>query len=262
MRPHKIFWTAFNRWSCKVVKRRIDFVVAGTIKGGTTTLDTYLRRHPQIGMARIKEARFFDKDEFFKEAKPDYRSYHGQYAEVWLKKLLGDATPNYMYWPPTPERLYQYNPEMKIIISLRNPVSRAYSHWNMHQQNKTDLRPFNEAIREELSTGLRVRPKNVYVHRGFYSEQLERIWQFFPRERTFIFRSDELKQNHVELLNRICVFLNVHGAKDVPLLEYHKRTYASPIDEPDKKLLQEIYAPEIKKLEQMLGWDCSDWLKE
>ncbi|HEU6447549.1 MAG TPA: sulfotransferase domain-containing protein [Verrucomicrobiae bacterium] len=255
-RPYKFLRTKANRWSSKIVKRRISFVIAGTIKGGTTTLDWYLRNHPQIGMCRVKEAHFFNNDDFFQGSKPLYEKYHEQYTEVWLRKILGEATPNYMSSPRAARRLYEYNPEMKLIFSLRNPVSRAFSHWNMNRQKGTESLPFGEAIRREMSGNA-----SRYVSVGLYAGQLECFWQFFPKEQTLIFQSEELRNNHHKVVNRVLRFIGLRERKSIPMIEFHKRSYEAPMEEEDRKMMRQIFRPEIEKLEKLLNWDCSNWLE-
>lgn len=266
MRPHRAIYQKINRIASIFVDRKVDFIIAGTIKGGTTALDAYVRAHPQIGMSYIKEARFFDNADFFRHnKKPSIPQYHALFADVWLRKLLGEATPNYMYSPAAPERIRAYNPNMKLIMVLRNPVDRAYSHWNMERQLTKETRTFSEAFRQELANGingLAEQPGFAYVHRGFYTEQLERIWKFFPKEQTLVLKNEELRKNHFETLNGVCRFLGVAPQKTIPALEYHARSYEQPILPEDKKFLQGIFRDEIKKLEQLLGWDCGKWVAD
>ena len=101
-------------------KRAVDFVVCGTQKGGTSALDAYLREHPEICMAVRKELHFFDNEKKFSSGKPDYSKYHDSFNPQKLHKLLGETTPIYMYWNESPRRIWEYNPNMKLIVLLRN----------------------------------------------------------------------------------------------------------------------------------------------
>ena len=104
----------------------MDFVIAGAMKGGTTALDAYLREHPDIGMADIKEVRFFDNDDYFQRRRPPYALYHSHFLHVRSRKVWGEASPGYMFWQKAPFRLWQYNPDLKLIVILRNTIQRAY----------------------------------------------------------------------------------------------------------------------------------------
>lgn len=270
MRPHKIIAKQIVKIASRIYPRKINLIIAGTIKGGTTVLDEYLRSHPQIGMCEIrqvnnnltKEARFFDNDELFKNGTPDYSAYHELFSKVWLQKILGDATPNYMFAPAAMQRIRAYNPETKIILTLRNPITRAYSHWNMNVQLKREKRTFSEAIRNELSVKSLAGSESTYICRGFYSEQIEWIWNLFPKQQTLIFKSEDLRNDHFNLLNRVCHFLGVSEQKYIPEKESHKRTYEKPMSPEDRKLLKEIFSAEINKLEKLLDWDCKRWLED
>lgn len=168
----------------------VDFVIAGTQKGGTTALHSYLSDHPEICMADPKEVHFFDDDRNFSSGSPEYSKYHAFFSPENTHRLLGEATPSYMYWREAPKRLWEYNPKMKIIILLRNPIERAYSHWNMQRSRKTDQSTFWQAVNNEKTTCDRALLKQnrvfSYVDRGFYMEQLRRLWAYFPKDRVLV----------------------------------------------------------------------------
>src|SRR2546422_6756035 len=157
-------------------RERVDFVVAGTQKGGTTTLDLYLREHPRISMATRKEVHFFDIDENFRTEAVDYAVYHANFAARSPLQLYGECTPMYMYWEPAAARMARYNPALKIVIILRNPITRAYSHWNMEREKCREALPFLEAVQTEPDRAQQMWPRQLrhraYVHRGFYARQL------------------------------------------------------------------------------------------
>jgi hypothetical protein len=242
---------------------KVDFVVAGTQKGGTSALDEYLRDHRGISMASKKEVHFFDDDSNFGES-VEYSKYHSYFEISEPRKILGEATPIYMYWYEAPKRIWHYNPEMKFIIVLRNPVNRAYSHWNMQRDRAYDDLSFWEAITTEESRRREALPcqhrKFSYVDRGFYSEQLKRIWHFFPKEQTLIMRSKDLREKPENVLCDICRFLNISDFENIRLKEVHSRPYTSSISSEERDFLQKTFFYEIKELEELLGWDCSDWL--
>jgi len=243
---------------------RVNFVVAGTQKGGTSALDEYLRDHQDILMASKKEVHFFDDDSHFDEP-VDYSKYHAYFDISEPRKLVGEATPIYMYWYEAPKRIWHYNPEMKFIIVLRNPINRAFSHWNMQRDRGYDDLSFWEAITTEESRRRKALPcqhrKFSYIDRGFYSEQLKRVWHFFPKEQTLIIRSNELRKNPKNVLSDICEFLKILNFENIRSKEVHSRPYAASISPEERDYLKKIFFYEIKELEALLEWDCSDWLK-
>jgi len=114
-----------------------------------SSLDAYLRTHPAICMANRKEVHFFDNERIFIQRDIDYSAYQTFFSPSPSQHLLGEATPIYMYWYDAPRRIWQYNPAMKIIVVLRNPIERAFSHWNMERDRNADSLPFFEAIQSE-----------------------------------------------------------------------------------------------------------------
>src|SRR5690606_5934738 len=100
-----------------VPARKVDFIIVGAQKAGTTAIDHYLRGHRDVSMAVRKEVHFFDKAE---NDADDIRSYHS-YFQFWKRKrLYGEATPCYMATPGAIERIVKYNPNIKLIVSLRD----------------------------------------------------------------------------------------------------------------------------------------------
>jgi len=150
---------------------KVAFVIAGTQKGGTTALASYLYEHPEIGMPTVKEVHFFDTEEHFASPDVDYAGYDAYFKPGVRGRVLGDATPIYMYWEPAPQRMRRYNPAMKLIMLLRNPVTRAYSHWNMERERQRDRLPFEQAVRTEEDRCRKALPLQhrsySYVDRGF-----------------------------------------------------------------------------------------------
>jgi hypothetical protein len=240
----------------------VNFVIAGTQKGGTSALDAYLRAHTQVGMARVKETHFFDNEDYFRATAVDYRIYHEFFAADG--RLGGEATPIYMYWQDAPGRIWQYNPMMKWIILLRNPISRAYSHWNMERARGADTLSFAEAIAVEETRCREALPYQhrvySYLDRGFYSEQLRRIWRFFPRAQVLVLKSEDLRDHPQATLDQVCAFLDIAPlALDAPQC-VHALPYPHALGNAEKNYLTDWYEYEIKQLEKMLDWDCRDWL--
>ncbi len=242
---------------------KIDFMIAGVQKSGTSALDRYLRLHKQIAMAEVKETHFFDNEDNFIDS-VDYSRYH-RFFTMDSGKKKGEATPIYTYWYTAPQRIWQYNPEMKLIIVLRNPVDRAYSHWNMERNRNADALSFSEAIRTESMRCRSALPLQhrvySYVDRGFYSEQLRRIWHFFPRRQTFVIKFDDLKNKPAEVLAEVALFLEIAPFDDIQYLDTHSIPYPAPMTAEDRAWLQEIFRLEIRNLEKLLQWDCSSWLE-
>lgn len=245
---------------------KVDFLVCGTQKGGTTALHNYLGQHQEIYLPEKKELHYFD-DESIDWKNPNYENYHSHFCEEnTAGKICGEVTPIYMYWNHSMERIWQYNKKIKIIIILRNPITRAYSHWNMEKQRNADSLCFIKALeteqeRSRISLPLQHRVYS-YIDRGFYSQQIRHILRFFPRDQLLVLRQDALIVEAKQILATIFKFLGVENQEIEIRNGIHALNYEEPMATGAKKLLLEIFYAEIKQLEFMLKWDCSAWLEE
>ena len=248
------------------LKMRVGFIICGAQKGGTSALAAYLNDHPEICMAKRKEVHFFDVEINFRGGQPDYSVYHAAFNPKSSHKITGEATPNYMYWRRAPKRICDYNPGMKLIVVLRNPIDRAYSHWNMERSRRVEYLSFSEAVKQEEERCRKALPyqhkRYSYVDRGFYLRQLEEIWKYFPRERVLILKNEWLMKQPNETLQKVFNFLGVVPFEIVASKNVHSRSYTSSMTYEEKKHLRSVYEDEIRNLENALGWDCSDWLTD
>jgi Sulfotransferase domain len=245
-------------------KIRVNFVIAGTQKGGTSVLDQYLRSCPEICMANSKELHFFDNEKRFVNKKVDYSFYHSCFSPRESDRLFGESTPVYMYWYPAPRRIWEYNSAMKWILILRNPVERAFSHWNMERDRGREPLSFLDAIMKERARCRDALPHQhraySYVDRGFYAEQIRRIWHYFPVEQTLILRNEALRNEFRTSLDKVCDFLGVQRLINIEPKVVHSRPYVAQLTESERNYLKDVYRFEIRELERLLGWDCSQWL--
>jgi hypothetical protein len=252
---------------------KVSFIVAGAQKGGTTALDHYLREHPEVCMPRqvmvagrlTGEVHFFDTDKHFQVEPVDYTPYHASFDPRPPQRLVGEVTPSYMFWPTAPERIARYNSAMKLIVVLRNPITRAYSQWNMARQNGRESLPFMEALRVEPERQRNLPPRRAkrfsYVERGFYVGQLQRLWQYFPVAQTVVFRSEELIGRPAEVLTRIADFLGIASFPPLAEKTVNAREYDTAMSADEKRYLIGVFEQEVHALERLLGWDCSAWLR-
>lgn len=261
-------WFAFKEcdWFMSSNHGLVDFVICGAQKGGTSVLDVYLREHPEICMAERKEVHFFDAEPLFEKGVPDYSQYHSCFKPQAAHRLIGEATPIYMYWHNAPGRIWEYNPDMKLIAVLRNPIDRAYSHWNMERARNSETLSFWDAIQNEQQRCREALPYQhrvfSYVDRGFYSEQLRRLWFYFSRDNVLVLKNEHLRDQPNETLEKVCGFLGVDNFENINARDVHSLPYPSGMNDREKEYLRRLYEYEIKNIERVLGWDCSDWLAE
>jgi hypothetical protein len=186
----KCYWNGakkiLNLLNLNSARVKPEFLIIGVQKGGTTSLYRYLSHHPSILAAGIKEAGFFYDDKQYCRGGDWYlENYFPPLTRENRRKLFFEATPEYIYYPACPERIYSYNKKMKMIVILRDPVERAFSGWNMfrnfekvsHYRHLTEYRSFMEAITSEIRLlkdcltydhWLEVALEPSYVRRGLY----------------------------------------------------------------------------------------------
>lgn len=250
-----------------MVQRKLDFVIGGAQKGGTSSLFLIFCQHHQIQMAATKETHFFD-DESADWRHPDYSKLHAYFAAD-DGRLRGEATPITLYWRPAIRRLRDYNPDMKFIILLRNPATRAFSNWRHEIASGRENVPFNDAIRGGRSrVGLHAEVEGLhryvsYVERGFYGQQLSYLLEFFPKRNVHCEISEEFFENRRGSLQRMAAFLGIDQfPADLP--EFHANQaanipYSSTMTDDDVAYLAELYRDDIKMIESLLERPILNW---
>lgn len=240
-----------------------SFLICGAQKSGTTALADYLRLHKKVYIPKQKELHFFD-DERVDWNCPDYGRYNKAFSGRSYGQVCGEATPIYMYWNASPERIWKYRKNMRLVVVLRNPVDRAYSHWNMERSRGNETRRFEEAIQNELERleeriGSQDRIRS-YVDRGFYSWQIRRLWTIFGREAVLVIKQEDLYTDTKKTLNRVFEHIGVPKMEIGVSIMSHKGCYDEKMSLEARKLLLDVYVGEVLYLQEMLGWDCSSWI--
>ena len=153
---------------------------------------------------------------------------------------------------------------MRLIV-VRNPIERAYSHWAMENRRGNDPLPFALALEQEEARCREALPLQhrlfSYVDRGFYSSQLRRLWRFFGREQVLVLKQEELRCSPQICMKRIWQHLGVPPGPVITPLERHNGGYDSVMAPACRDHLRKVFWQEIGQLEQLLGWDCSNWLR-
>lgn len=205
--------------------KSLDFMIIGAQKAGTTALSHFLSQHPDVVMAKGKEVHLFDApdysaDWFANEINQRYAAYFdgANPALLW-----GEATPIYLYRPEIIAELKRYNPELKLIVILRDPAERAISHYEMEKSRSNEDLPLWKALWCE-SARLKQEGEKLghahrchsYVDRGKYATQINCVRQHFSDEQILILESDALKSQHAETLKNVFEFLGVDAGFYVP----------------------------------------------
>lgn len=243
---------------------KVNFLVIGAQKAGTTALDHYLRQHPDISMADVKEVHYFDDEDVFAHDPEDHASYEAHFPGS--KRLHGETTPIYLWWKPSRERIHRYNPAMKLIAILRDPTHRAYSHWNMEVNRNAETRDFLTAARDDIAQRDRrsVRQDRVrsYVDRGAYAQQIERFQRFFPPEQMLSIRYEEFSDRPAEVMHRVYSFLGVDPPTfPIAPIELNKGSYRTTVTAEQRQTVVSALRDDITRLERLLDWDLRVWLE-
>ena len=245
---------------------QVDFVIGGTQKGGTSALESFLRQHLEICMPETKkELHFFDQEENF-SGHPNYKKYHANFRPEKQHRSIGEATPIYMYWNATPSRIWSYNPKMKWILVLRNPVERAFSHWNMETKRKAEHLSFPDAVKQEAARCREALPLQhrvySYIDRGFYAVQVRRLFNIFGEDNCLVILNEELRNDHAKTLGRVFEFLQVNASTIPPAANVFEHDYDEKIDMKLQEELIDTFYFEIKELERLLHRDLSSWYSQ
>jgi hypothetical protein len=252
-----------------------DFVIIGAQKAGTTTIYRWLHEHPQV-IAHAKEIGYFS--EHYRRGPDWYRSHfplewtRNRYiAEHGRPMVTGEATPEYLLDPHTPARMARLIPEVKLIVSLRNPVDRAYSQFQMNRRRGLEpIASFSEALALEDprfgaagASGPVARADQSmstwthYLGRGHYAEALLRWFEVFPRESFCILALSDLAENPAGAAATLEGFLGLAPHRYESLQAHNNGAYA-PLQGPLREALIEYFRPHNERLYDLLGRDF-DW---
>jgi hypothetical protein len=209
-----------------------EFIIIGVQKSGTSSMHDCLIQHPQLFSSPFrKEIHFFDKGALEEENSINikneawYRAHFPSEQERGAGSRTFENTPNYLYNPLVPERIFNLIPEVKLIALLRNPADRAISHFFMCQRKNVEHLPMLEAFQQEeerieklsmeKNTG-RELTQISYKSLGRYAEQLKIYLQFFPIERIMLLKSEEFFNDPHKSLRRVFDFVGVDPNFIVP----------------------------------------------
>lgn len=174
----------------------VNFIGVGAQRCGTSWLYACLYEHPQI-CAPIKEIHFFSRDRYTK-GKEWYESH---FKECGDGKVKGEYSTSYLYTDGTAERIKESYPLAKIIVVLRNPISRAVSHYGNAIKGGE--------IPESMSFENFFKREKSVLEQGRYAEQLERYFKLFDRSQTLVLIYEDGVKNPEAYIKKIYEFLGV-----------------------------------------------------
>ncbi|MEY8213703.1 MAG: sulfotransferase [Colwellia sp.] len=305
--------------------KKTNLFIVGAAKAGTTSVVSYLNQHPDIFMSPLKEPHYFSSDIKFCDYKKscgfnkcldvkaylnekvlvdehisvveELDDYQALFRGVGTERVLGEASTGYLYSVEAAKEIYSYNENASIVIILRNPIERAYSHWKMNLSSGLEAEGslFVESIKSDyLKTKKGYFVSNLYIELGLYSEQIKRFKELFPETMYVLFYEDLVKGTEefmgqlystlgiesetleyypVENASQISSFpklknlvqkiglANVmpRSVKKFVVNKTSHRNFPRLLDSDRRYLYNEFFRDEIDSLELLLDCDLSDW---
>lgn len=267
-----------------------NFLIVGAQKAASSWLKVCLQEHPDVYIYEQGEIHFFN--DHFEKGVAWYESHFDDWSG---QKAVGEKSPIYLSHPDTPGRIKEVLGDVKLIVSLRHPVNRAYSeYWHILESGRI---PANVEFRTFYQQ------RDQLHNRGNYIVHLKRYFEHFPRENILVLIFEEMKQHPQEAIAECLTFLNVdpqftpdklrskvNKSKDVSVLQRQlrnirlgmkslppnlqrplinigrsifsflpkQRNYVSLSEDTRQELLND-FLPGIKQLESLLGRELSIW---
>jgi hypothetical protein len=276
----------------QVAGPRVSIFLAGVQKCGTTSMFHYLRRHPEILVARkrryapasramqglpsstrmgrrvisatlLKEVHFFDDDRRdWRE--PEYSALEGRYP---LREGLGiDCSPSYILHVDYLRRIHAYNPAARVLLIYRDPVARAHSHWKMRRRLGKEPLDFMAALSAEADRLASLASEDgrgralAYVSRGRYASQLRAAMGFFPREQLHLIDFQDLVHHHSETLTRVADFLEIRPFRHMgPVVANAGPRSLDGPSAAERGFIWDALSKEMAEFEELSGISTRSW---
>lgn len=248
------------------------FLIVGFMKSGTSALVRGIRNHDSVFSVPEKEIHYFDRH--YQEGIDWYKA---KFQHRGRALAVGEGTP-YLGNRVATTRLLADLPEAKLIVIVRQPADRAYSHyWHNRRRGREHL-SFPDALEAERSRSVPDDAIFDYMNLGFYAKHLTQVTDATPRDRLLFLRNDDLKYQRAQVLGSCWEFVGVDpdlGRVEVPERPMRRRIWRAtknrvkgrsddrsypPLDPGMRASLTEEFTPDILKLQDLLGRDLSDWL--
>jgi hypothetical protein len=273
-----------------------NFLIIGSQKAGTTSLYNILKRHPQVFLPEKKEVNFFFLDKEFRKGLEYYQRFFANIPAK--KKMYGEASPGYICHPQAPARIKKTLPHAKLILTVRNPIERAYSQYWDNRMTLSEPRQFNQTL--DIALNDTYQPGKLgYFNRGTYIKYILRYLELFDADQLLVLLFDDLRDNPSKFYQICFEFLEIDTAFRTPEMDTafnpssvwdnflynwffeqpaaqrflpaklkrlvfwgkRKRFQYPPMDPATKQRLIQFFAPWNQELAGFLGRDLSHWSK-
>ena len=255
---------------------KVNTFMIGNSKCGTTSLFKMLENHPDIKASNIKEPIFFNTNEYAQ----GYEYYLEKYFDNWNKsKIMLDASTQNMLCKYVAKRIYNYNPNAKFIVCIRNPIERAYAQWIMHNYYRPGYthKTFEEAITnnyinfnpdiftleyERMITfdGINESYRKTYIEQGLYYRNIQPYIELFNSNQIFFIDFEDIINNNQRMVKKLFNFLNIEYYSENNIGWFKKQDESNM---PKFKLYPlQIWKHDSNKLSNLLGIDfIGKWYK-
>lgn len=222
-----------------------NFIIVGAAKAGTTSLYHYLSGHPNVFMSNPKEVNYFSKEEIMKQGlyyqdfkAKDFVSYKKLFSDVSDEIAIGEGSVSYLFYPDTPNKIKTAIPDVKIIILLRDPVERAFSHYLMDYRMGLVSLSFEDIFYKKVDNKKLSLYYQQYIELGLYYEQVKRYINLFGKEQVRIYLQEDLRKDANGVVLDLYDFLKIdksytpcvnkeHNAFSMPKNEFIHKLYSS-----------------------------------
>ena len=257
---------AFLRRGAEPDRRRLPrLIIPGAMKAGTTSLFAYLEGHPELAPSFEKEVHYFDMHH---HRGPGW--YAGQFPRSRgpRGRLPFESSPYYLFEPRVPARIRSLVPDVKLVVLLRDPVARAFSHYHNNRRLGREDLSFEDAIgaEEERLAGEEERlladPRAVslvhkrysYLRRGLYAEQLLRWRACFPAEQLLVVDAARLFADPRAVVAEVLAFLGVAPWEPPSFAARNEGGHGGVMREETRLRLEAFFAPHQRRLADLIGW--------
>lgn len=250
-------------------RRRLPrLIIPGAMKAGTTSLFAYLEGHPQLAASHEKEVHYFDMN-FHRGPGWYARQFprHNGPAEA-AAPLPVESSPYYLFEPRVPARIRELLPDVKLVILLRDPVDRAFSHYHNNRRLGREQLSFEDAIdaEEERLAGEEERllsdpcavslahKRYSYLRRGLYAEQLLRWRACFPAEQLLVVDAGRLFGDPRAVLAEVLAFVGVDPWEPPSFAARNEGRHGEAMEAATRSRLETFYEPHERRLAELIGW--------
>ena len=223
---------------------KVDFFIVGAPKAGTTSLYHYLNEHPEIEMSSQKEPDFFsdkailEQGMYYGKNRIDtIEKYHSLFENSNDQKKKGEGSVSYLFYQDVPAKIKRYNPDAKIIIMLRSPVERAFSHYLMDYRLGLVSDAFEDIVNRKKKNNKVDLFYQQYIEVSVYSKQVKRYLNVFEKENILIIDYIDFKEDISEVLDRLFQFIGVSTDFEPNVAKKH-----NPYSMPKNKIIRFIYS--------------------